>query len=449
MDESTHGTDLMPGMIDAAMPDGIVLRRATPETIRVALSPAEAAFGERWTDEWWSHRKDAWDVDRIVAAYEGPVAVACAGAETLRLTVPGGEVAAAGLTLVGVRPTHRRRGLLRPIIRQQLDEYRSRGEPISILWASEGAIYQRFGYGLATVQASFDVERTRVAFLRPADALGRMRTVDVDEAFRLFPPLYETLRREVPGSLTRDETMWRLGLLWDEPSAAGEQGPKSLAVHERDGVPDGYVIYRLKPGWDARGPKGEVYVREVVGVTPAVQLEVWRWVLDLDLVGRITSDRLPVPPTLLLALAEPRRLGATIGDGIWLRILDLPAALEARRFAAPGILVLRVADAFCPGNAGTWRIEVGDPAPGEGPAGACRPGQVTAVEEGVAAGAAAVAVEPDIDLDVADLGAAYLGGVRFSDLLAADRVRELRPGAVRLADAMFASDRTPACATGF
>jgi predicted acetyltransferase len=429
--------------IEAAMPAGLALRRATKETLRASLSPLTSAFAESWSDQEWADRGDAYDPLRIVTAYDGDEPVACAGAEGFRLTVPGGEVGAGGLTLVGVKPTHRRRGILRALMRQQLDEYRARGEEVSILWASEGAIYQRFGYGLATVASALEIERARVAFLRPREPGGRMRIVDVDEASRIFPSVYEAVRAVVPGSLTRDETMWRLGLLFDASYLAGEHGAKFLAVHETDGTPDGYAIYRVKAGWDQRGPKGEVMVREVLGATPAVELDIWRWVLDLDLVAKVSGDKLPTPPPLLLALAEPRRLGVTLGDGLWLRLLDLPAALEARRYAAPGAVTLHVADDFCPWNAGTWRIEVGVPAPGAGPAGACRPARVAAVGSGTTDGG------PDIELDVADLGAAYLGGVRFADLLAADRIRELRPGAVALADAMFLPDRTPACSTMF
>jgi predicted acetyltransferase len=325
-------------------------------------------------------------------------------------------------------------------MRQQLDEYRARGEIASVLWASEGAIYQRFGYGLATISAGFEVERSRVTFLRPAEPVGRMRIVGPDEAQRLFPPIYEAVRTAVPGSLTRDETMWRLGLLFDASYLAGDAGPKFLAVHETDCLPDGYAIYRVKAGWDQRGPNGTVSVREAIGVTSEVETAVWRWVLDLDLVEKVRGEKLPTIPPLLLAVTEPRRLGVTLGDGLWLRLIDLAATLEARRYAAPGALILRVTDDFCPWNAGTWRIEAGEPAAGTGPAGACRPARVTRVDD---------ATDADLAVDIADLGAAYLGGIRFVDLRAAGRIRELRPGAAVLADTMFLPDRPPACATMF
>ncbi len=444
--------------IDVPMPDGLVLRRATPETLRASLSPLHAAFAEAWSDQEWIDRSEVYATARVVAAWEGDEPVATAGVETFTLTVPGGEIAAAGLTLVGVKPSHRRRGILRAIMRQQLDEYLVRGEAVSILWASEAAIYQRFGYGLATLASTFEIERTQVAFARPGGTVGRMRMVDAAEALRLFPAIYERIRDVVPGSLTRDENTWRLGVLFDASYFAANEGPKFLAVHETDGTPDGYAVYRIKAGWDQRGPRSEVTVREVVGGTPAVEIDVWRWLLDLDLVTKISGFRLPTPPPLLLALAEPRRLGVTVGDGLWLRILDPVAALEARRYAAPGVLVIRMTDDFCPWNAGTWRIEVGDAGPDAARAGACRPARVTRLAAGAGAtGGGADATSPgadaraevDLELDVADLGAAYLGGVRFADLAAAARVREVRPGAVALADAMFLPDRTPACSTMF
>jgi predicted acetyltransferase len=444
--------------IDVAMPDGLVLRRATPETLRASLSPLHAAFAEAWSDQEWVDRGEVYATARVVAAWDGDEPVATAGAETFTLTVPGGEIAVAGLTLVGVKPSHRRRGILRAIMRQQLDEYVARGEAVSILWASEAAIYQRFGYGLATLASTFEIERAQVAFARPGEPTGRMRMVDPAEALRIFPAVYERVRAAVPGSLTRDENTWRLGILFDAPYFAANEGPKFLAVHETDGTPDGYAVYRVKAGWDQRGPRSEVTVREVVGSTPALELGVWRWLLDLDLVAKVSGFRLPTPPALLLAVAEPRRLGVTVGDGLWLRILDPAVALEARRYAAPGALVLRMTDAFCPWNAGTWRIEVGDAGPAGGRAGACRPARVTRLADGegpAGRGAApsgdgdGAGADVDLELDVADLGAAYLGGIRFADLAAAARVREVRPGAIALADAMFLPDRPPACSTMF
>ena len=169
------------------------------------------AFGEDPGDE----ERRTWEPDRIIAAFDGERPVATAGALTFRLSVPGGEAAAAGVTLVGVNPAYRRRGILRSMMRHQLDDVRARGESLAILWASEGAIYQRFGYGLATLSGSFEIARDRAAFARPAPPEGTVRLVDREEAMGIFPPLYDRVRVEAPGMVGRSETWWRWVTLHD------------------------------------------------------------------------------------------------------------------------------------------------------------------------------------------------------------------------------------------
>ncbi|HYM83344.1 MAG TPA: sterol carrier protein domain-containing protein, partial [Candidatus Dormibacteraeota bacterium] len=169
---------------------------------------------------------------------------------------------------------------------------------------------------------------------------------------------------------------------------------------------------------------------------------LWRWLLDIDLVGRLRSLRQPLPPPLLHMLAEPRRLGVTVADGLWLRVVDLPGALEARGYGGVGALVLEVADAMCPWNDGRWRLDTGGPsAPDGSDPSAARARHAATIER--------TTDEPDLRLGAADLGAAYLGGVRFAELAAAGRVVEARPGSLVLADRLFASDRAPWCLTMF
>jgi predicted acetyltransferase len=175
----------------------------------------------------------------------------------------------------------------------------------------------------------------------------------------------------------------------------------------------------------------------VVATGPRAERDIWRWLFDIDLVGRIQADRVPVPPPLFHVLAEPRRLGLTVLDGLWVRVVDLPAALAGRRYAAEGRLVIEVDDAFCPWNAGRWAIEPAAPDPTDA-GGATRPAHVARTDR-----------PADLALDASSLGAVYLGGTLFRELAAAGRVAELTPGSVRLADAMFASDRTPWCSTMF
>jgi predicted N-acetyltransferase YhbS len=158
------------------------IRTATPETVRAFLAPLIVAFGEDLTDAEFDDWRRTIEPDRLIAAFEGDVPIATAGAYTFRLTVPGGDVGAAGVTAVGVEPGHRRQGILRSLMRNQLDDVHDRGEPVAVLWASESAIYQRFGYGLGTLDGTFEIDRGRTAWLRPREPEGRMRLVDEEAA---------------------------------------------------------------------------------------------------------------------------------------------------------------------------------------------------------------------------------------------------------------------------
>ncbi len=407
------------------------IRTATADALRSFLGPLVIAFGEDLTDAEFDDWRHTLEPDRLIAAFDGDAAIATAGAITFRLTVPGGEVAAAGVTAVGVEPGHRRQGVLRSLMRHQLDDVRGRGEPVAVLWASESAIYQRFGYGLGTLNGSFEIDRGRTAWLRPWEPEGRMRLVDETEALAAFPPVYERMRATTPGALSRSEDWWRWAILHDAEYSRRGASPKYRYVYEVDGSAEGYAIYRTKGEWDERGPKGQVLVVEAVTLTPRAERGVWSFLFGVDLMRTTKAGRVAVPHPLQLALADPRALGMTTGDGLWVRLVDLPAALAARRYGAAATLVLDVADAFCPWNAGRWRLS----AAGEA-------GSAVATVERTDAPA-------DLALDVADLAAAYLGTFRPSDLARVDRVEELVRGALRHADALFASDRTPWCVTMF
>jgi predicted acetyltransferase len=405
------------------------IRMATADSVKAFVAPLMTAFGEEFTEAEFEDWRRTIEPDRLIAAFDGETPIGAAAAYTFRLTVPGGEVGAAGVTAVGVEPGHRRRGVLRALMRHQLDDVRARGEPVAVLWASESAIYQRFGYGLGTLNGSFEIERGRTDWLRRREPEGRMRLVDEAEALATFPPVYERMRAVTPGALTRTEDWWRWGTLRDAEYMRRGAGPKFRYLFEVDDAAEGYAIYRTKGDWDERGPKGQVLVVEAMAVTPRAERAVWGFLFDIDLTRTTKAGRVTMPHPLLLELADPRALGITTGDGLWVRLVDLPAALAARRYGSVDALVLEVTDAFCPWNAGRWRLDAsGEP------------------------GAAAVErtdAPAELSLDVADLAAAYLGAFRLSDLARAGRVVELAPGALRRADALFAADRAPWCATIF
>ena len=402
------------------------IRTATAETMEAFAAPLNLAFAEM--PDPGDEERRLWEPERIIAAFDGEQPVATAGAITFRLTVPGGEAGAAGVTLVGVSPSHRRRGILRSMMRHQLDDVRARGEPLAILWASEGAIYQRFGYGLATLSGSFELARDRAAFARPAPAEGSVRLVDLEAAMEVFPAVYDRVRVETPGMVARSEAWWRWGTLHDTDHARSANGMKFFAVYEPGGSVEGTAVYRVKPDWDDRGPNGRLVAQEVIATTPRATRDLWSWLLSVDLVGVVRGVRAPVPHPLQLLLAEPRRLGFTVGDALWLRVVDIPAALAARTYGRPGTLVLEIRDPFCPWNAGRWRLVAGED------------------ERGVVQPTTA---EPDLALDASDLAATYLGTFRFSDLALVGRVAEITAGSLRRADALFAAERAPWCSTMF
>jgi predicted acetyltransferase len=409
--------------------DTIGLRQPGPDELRAWIEPIGAAFAEAFTDAEFEQELKLWEPDRLIGAVDGDAWVGTGGAYTFRLTVPGGEVGAAGITMIGVSPSHRRRGILRQMMRWLLDQARERGESTAILWASESAIYPHFGFGLGTLQANFDIERSRARFSRPAGPHGRIRIVDRDEAVELFAPIYDAIRPGRPGMLSRSDAKWRHDQLDDADWQRSTNGIKYRVVLEVDGVARGYAIYRVKADWGDRGPNNTMTVFEVVGLDGVTERAIWEWLFDLDLLGRIKGIRGTMPHPLLLQLTEPRQLGLTVREGMWLRLIDVRAALEARSYGAAGSLTFEFTDEFCPWNAGRWRLDV--------------------PSDRGAATLTASDTEPDLTIDTADLAATYLGTFTFADLARAGRVGECRPGAIAAADALFATAAAPWCSTMF
>jgi predicted acetyltransferase len=357
-----------------------------------------------------------------IARDEGRI-VGGAGAFTYRMAVPGGEIPAAGITVVGVLPTHRRRGALTSMMRAQLEDCRSRGELAAYLWASEATIYGRFGYGLASRNGSVSIATERTRFAVPFEPRGVVRLVDFDEAARTFPRLYEQLFAERPGMFSRTKEWWELRRLDDDPSRRHGRGPKNLALLELDGEPAGYAIYHVKQEEHAGASKGTVTILEVVAPSAEASRELWRWLLDFDWTSEFSANLLPLDHPLFLLLAEPRRMRFTINDGVWVRLLDVGAALSARSYEGDDTVVLELADAFLPENAGRWRVSAG--------------------------GAERTDAQAEIALDVTGLSSVYLGGFSFADLVRASRAEELADGAVARADALFATPADPWCAEIF
>jgi predicted acetyltransferase len=328
-----------------------------------------------------------------------------------------------------VRPDQRRQGILTELMRRQHEDARQRGEPVAILWASEGSIYQRFGYGLAAMDGAIEIDTRRTGFLRPMAPEGRVRLLTEPEAAAALPPVYESMRRMTPGAISCSEAWWQIGPISENESRRRDSGPKYLALFEADGSAEGYAIYRVKPRWEQRGPNGTLEISEAVTTTPRALRELWRYLFDTDLVRTVKAARVPVPFPLQLVLTEPRALGLVVHDGLWLRLLDLPAALGSRTYGTSDTIVLDVTDELCPWNAGRWRLDVDGP------------GTAVRIERSDAAA--------DVVLDTTDLAAMYLGGVQARQLALAGRIVEATPGALARADALFASDHAPWCVSMF
>jgi len=376
-------------------------------------------FGMEPTEERLERFSKNLPIERMHAARENGVTVGGAGAFPFEMTIPGGTVATAGVTVVGTYPTHRRRGVLRSLMRAQLDDVHARGEPVALLWASEETIYGRFGYGMASANASVTIPRESGAFARPLAREGAVRLVDADEALRLFPRVWDAVRRTTPGMLARSRNWWELRILFEAPGSGGEGGPKRFVVLERAGRPVGYAVYRHKPSFGAGEIDSELQVVEAVALDGSPTAEIWRYLLDIDWSVRITSGLLPADHPLWWLLATPRRMKMRLGDGLWVRLVDVGAALSARSYATDGAVVVDIVDEFCPWNAGVWRIANGK--------------------------AKRTTTAAQLRCDVTALGSAYLGGFTFSQLVRGGRVEELRRGAAARADAMFATTRAPWC----
>lgn len=379
------------------------------------------AFGEHLVEEDVAVFEKADAPDRRLAARDGDRVVGTAGVIPFRLTVPGGELDCAGVTAVGVHPTHRRRGLLRQMMRLQLDDIHERGEVLAALWASEEVIYQRFGYGLAALRGLFKVSRAATTFRQPPDPIGSLRIVDRDEARRLLPDVYERYRPTHPGCYSISRELWEAEVFHDPERWRHGASASFYVVHETDDASDGFARYRVKGDWDDRGPNSTLQVGEVVATTPAAHVELWQFLFGIDLIRTIDAWNVPADDPLFLRLVEPRKLGFGLSDTLWLRIVDVEGALAGRRYAADGRIVLELTDEFCPWNAGRWLLEVED-------------GRASI--ERTTAGA-------EIALDTTDLAAAYLGAFTVGALLRAGRGAELGPGAAARAEAMLRPERAP------
>jgi predicted acetyltransferase len=399
---------------------GVEVRRCRDEEeMLAALRTVESAFGEGPNEWYMEYAKKTMPVDRALVALDRGKIVGSAGAFPFSLTIPGGgELACGGVTWVGVLPTHRRRGVLRAMMRFQLDDLHERGEPLAALYASESLIYGRFGYGIAAPAFGLEASKTNFAFREDPGPVGGLRVVTFDEALELIPPVYERVRVQRAGMIARTREWWEGRLKGGDPPPGA--GPRFSVVFERDGRVEGYALYRMRLKWEDGDPQGTVLVVEAMGENPVALREVWRFLFSIDLTQRVEVGYADPGSGLWLGVEDPRRLHAALFDGLWLRLLDVDAALRARSYANDDPLVLEVRDEFCAWNDGQYRL-----------------------------GGGRVDAEADLALTARDLASVYLGGVGMFALAAAGRVDERTSGAVARADAAFRTALPPFCPEEF
>ncbi|MGW0733910.1 GNAT family N-acetyltransferase [Streptomyces sp. NPDC002851] len=403
----------------------------------------ELAFGGvREPDEEREFDRAVTEFERSIGVWDGDEVVGTAGAFSFRMSVPGGAlVPTAGVTMVSVAPTHRRRGLLTTMMRRVLDDARERGEPLAGLTASEPAIYGRFGFGIATRRLLAEIDTSRVRLELP-EGLGsgagadagtgtdagrvRLRLADPAEVLDACEAVYARLVPERPGMLERAPGWGRVGLI-DPPSDREGASPLQCVLAEREGEVVGYARFHNKPEWGEAGAEGVVTVRDLDALDPAAYAALWQFFFDIDLTSSVRMRRRPMDDAWQHLVSDLRRCTVRSRDELHLRPLDVGAALTARTYQAPVDVVLEVEDTFCPWNEGRWRLS-GDPK---------------------GATCERTADRAELSLSVRELGAAYLGGSSLAALAGAGRVREVRRGALAEASVAFGSALEPWLPYGF
>ncbi len=396
----------------------IQIRRVADEEFEAYGRAIEGAFGGELSPAQLEIERSTFEPDRFLGVFtpDGEV-VGSAGAFSFELSLPGGTSAAcAGVTAVAVRQDHRRRGLLTAMMHRLLAQADERGEPVAALWASEGGIYGRYGFGPAIPTSRIEVARDRLVLRDPVSADG-VRVIDPAGAVRPVGELYDRARSQRPGLLSRSAAWWHRLLVHDPADERDGAGPRTIAV-----LPDGgYVVYRLQPRWEHDVPTGTVHVEELVSLHPRATAQLWTFLAASDLATTISAIGRPSDDPLRSMVVDPAQVHVRSGSPVYLRILDVPAALMARRYLVDDALVLDVTDPLYPQRSGRFEVVVTD---------------------GVAQ-VSPTHADADLALSIEELGMLYLGGVRPTVLRQAGRLVERRPGAVARSEGLLAAERAP------
>lgn len=400
----------------------LTLRPLTADELPDAYRLLLLAFGDGEDDADIAAERGIFEAERSLGTFDGDRLVGCLSTYSLDMGVPGSSLPVAGTTWVGVSPTHRRRGVLRRMMQHHLADVASRGEPLAALWASETAIYGRFGYGPSIERQRLVVHADGEPDWQPWAPPGphAVRLVPLESAQAVIDPIYEAARRRRAGAHRRNDAWWAFQALSTRSNAMAGVPTKYVAVASVDGQDVAYAIYGVKGTFsDVGRPAGSLTAIELAGVDVAAETAVHRYLLSHDLVSTVHLPNRPVDDVLHLQLHDSRRVDRHQGDALHVRVVDLQAALRGRQYAESAGVTIEVRDDLLEDNDGTWRVEVA-------PEGA-------SVEP-------AEGVTPDLRMDIRALGSLYMGDIRLRQLVAAGAVEAADPSAVRAVDTAFAAD---------
>ncbi len=401
--------------------DGFADREAA---LRKIAEVDETAFGEGFTDEeLGSPIFGVLDDDRTFLAWDADEVVGVSANFSLDLSVPGGSVPAAGVTFVGVRPTHRRRGVMTAMLDNLHADGLSRREPIAALWAADTAIYPRFGYGRATRRLFTEIKRAHGALSNaPEDTSIRLRMLNSSDDYELTQPIYAAVGASRAGVPAVDDR-WHERQTWDPPSSRHGASALYTVVAEGDTGVRGFLRYNVKPEWTDSHDDGTFNIYRMMSRDPAAHAALWRYALTFDLMAKVKWFNAPIDDPIQLWLQYPRHATRQFEDALYVRLLDLSAAMTARTLSTECDVVVHVNDSRFPDNAGRWRLA-------GGPNGTTCDRTKDAV---------------DLTLDVRVLGAAYLGDASLREFAKAGWIEETRPGALSALDAAMRTDVPPYC----
>lgn len=402
----------------------LTIRPFTEAESPAAMDLLGWAFADDFGDEDRAAETSVLEVDRTQAAFDGDLLVGTLATYSHALSVPGGHLPCAGTTWVAVAPTHRRRGALHQMMDAHLTEVREREEPLAALWASEAAIYGRYGYGVATESAKLTADvRDGLAWADHAPpAADRVRIVPLEKAADVVNPIYEAVRRRRGGMHARSAAWWNFQILSPRKSAMRGMTYKHVAVAEIDGHDAAYAVYGAKEDWGNDGrPNGTVRAIELAGVDPAAEAAMWRYLAGHDLMGTVTAYNRPIDDALPLLVTDQRRVRQARTDALHVRVIDVVAALTGRAYADSAGLTIELVDDRFDHNDGTWRVEV--------------------APEGASVQPTSDA--PDLRMPIRSLGSLYLGGMSVGRLAAAGMLEVIDPAAARAFDTALRPAEAP------